>query len=65
MPESRPEARIEPVPDEDLAAIQAVLAAEPAAARAVEAPTASREEIDLTWARRPRPEEAYRARLES
>ena len=56
VPESRPQARVEPVPAEDLAAIEAVLAAVPGAARAVEAPAASREEIDLTWAQRPRPE---------
>jgi hypothetical protein len=63
VPESRAGARVEPVPAGDLAAIESVLASEPGPARTAPAPVATREEIDLTWAQRPREDGAYRARV--
>jgi hypothetical protein len=61
LPESRPGAHRETVPADDRAAIEAVLGAEPADAEQVEVRTATREEIDAVWSRRPWPPGSYRA----
>jgi hypothetical protein len=64
LPELRPDARTRPVPPEDLAVIQQVLAAEGAEAAAPDAEHATRSDVDDHWAGPPWPDTLYRARLE-
>jgi hypothetical protein len=66
LPERRPQARLSPVPDEDRAVIQAVMAAPPPAVEAAKPDLAhaTRLEIDSLWPGRPFGPDAYRARLE-
>lgn len=64
LPESRPGARREAVPEEDRAAIEAALVdASTADGQDVELRTATREEVDAAWSRRPWPAESYRAAI--
>jgi hypothetical protein len=67
LPEGRAEVALAPVPEEDVALIEATLAGDPWGER-TEPPAAlrraTRDEIDLHWHGRPPAPELYRARLE-